>query len=244
MKKCFAFSVFWWSIAFIFPFLAGQGVDVMCGAAAAEEMAVLKGAVSDTENNAVEGAMVFVYDSTDVRRPADFISARTDKNGLFRLFVPPGKYWAVARLKKTEGYGPLMPGDRHSGEPAEFEAAYPGEVSLNFIVADLKEAIKAKVQTRERPSRIGGRIVDRDGTPITGAYAVAHRNEQITGIPDHLSASVDDDGQYTLYLPRGTYYIGAALTFPPGNNYFMRGAISVDSDRDGVTIMREPLVTK
>jgi hypothetical protein len=221
-----------------------HGVDSAKAAASTEKPSALKGMVSDVDGRAVQGAKVFVYDSTDVRRSANFISAGSDKEGFFRMVLPPGKYWVVARLKKTDDYGPLMPGDKHSGESAEIEVASGGEVALDFIVADLKETIKAKAKTRERPVKIGGRIVDRDGTPVTGAYAIAQSNEKITGIPDYLSAWVDDEGRYTLYLPKGTYYFGAAYTFPLNDNFFMQGKISVDNDRTDVVITRKLPDTK
>lgn len=215
----------------------GSAIDY--STALAEEKSILKGRVSYVEGQAVEGAMVFVYDSPDVRRQADFISARTDKDGLFRMVLPSGRYWLIARLKKTEGFGPLMPGDKHSGEPGEIELASDSEVDMDFIVADLKEAIKIKTKAREGPVKISGRIIDENGSPVRRAYAFANRNEKISGIPDYLSAWVDNEGRYTLYIPRGRYYIGGAVTFPPGQNYFMNGEMTIDVDKPDVDIVRK-----
>ena len=213
-------------------------------AASIEGPSVFKGKISDVAGRPVEGARVFVYDSTDVRRTANFISAGSDKDGLFSVVLPPGKYWAIARLKKTEDYGPLMPGDKHSGEPNEVEVVFRGEVAMDFVVADLKEALRARGNARERPVQIAGRIIDGDGTPVRGAYVIAHKSGTVNGIPDYLSAWVDDDGRYTLYLPKGSYYIGTALVFPPGNNYFMQGNITVEGDRTDMDIIRKSPGTK
>jgi hypothetical protein len=84
----------------------------------AEERALLKGTVFDIKAVPVEGAEIFIYDSTDVRRPADFISAGTGKDGSFQMDLPAGIYWAVARIRSGDQFGPLMPGDKHSGDPA------------------------------------------------------------------------------------------------------------------------------
>ena len=206
----------------------------------AEGTSVLKGIVSDVEGQAAAGAMVFVYNSPEVRRTADFISAPSDKEGLFRMVLPQGKYWAVARLKKSKEYGPLMPGDRHSGDPEEIEIEPDSEVNMDFVVADLKEAIKMKREAMDRPFRISGKIIDKRGEPVTGAYAIVYKTKEISRIPDYLSAWVDTEGHYTLYIPEGDYYIGGAFTFPPDNNYFIHGKITADADKSGIDIVKKP----
>ena len=208
-------------------------------AAFAEGTAVLQGTVSDIKGNGVPGAMVFIYNSPEVRRTADFISAPTDKDGMFRVVVPQGKYWLVARLKKSKKYGPLMPGDRHSGDPEEIELDPGAEVNMDFVVADLKEAITMKREAAVRPFRISGKITDEKGAPVSGAYAIAFKTEEIPGIPDYLSAWVDAEGRYTLYIPEGEYYIGGALTFPPDKNYFVHGELMVDGDKTGIDIVKK-----
>jgi len=66
----------------------------------------------------VAGAEVYLYDSKQVKRPADFISPKTKTDGSYKLTVPAGVYWAVAILRRTgPSFGPLQVGDKHSGEP-------------------------------------------------------------------------------------------------------------------------------
>jgi hypothetical protein len=215
--------------------LFGSTVDHSC--AYAEEKSVLKGQVMDAECNGVEGAMVFVYDSPQVRRPGDFISGHTDKDGMYRMVMPPGTYWAVARLKKSGDYGPLMPGDRHSGDPVEIEMEPGGETVMDFTVTDLQEAIEIRKEERERPVRISGRIIDQNGSPVRTAFAIASRTRNATGIPDYLSPWVDKEGRYILYVPAGTYFIGGALSFPPDQNYFMDKEMEFDEDRTDIDIV-------
>jgi protocatechuate 3,4-dioxygenase beta subunit len=179
MKRWFEPSVARYMCALFLVLSAWQGITAEQRTASAEEASVLKGRVSDADGRAVEGAKIFVYDSPDVRRPANFISAGTDKGGMFRMTVSPGRYWVVARLKKTEDYGPLLPGDKHSGEPVEGEIASRSEITMDFIVADLKEAIKIKTKSRERHVKISGRIIDEKGFPVVNFYALASRNEKV-----------------------------------------------------------------
>jgi len=206
-------------------------------AAAADGSAVLLGRVLDVDGRGVEGAQVFVYDSTDVRRSATFISAATDREGRYRMVLLPGRYWVVARLKRTEGYGPLMPGDKHSGDPAEIDALAGQEANRDLVVADLRDARAMRTKDREGPIRISGRILDDKGAPLR-AYAVAQKRERTTGIPDYVSAWTDIEGRYTLFLPKGTYFFGSALLFPPGPSYCASGEIIADKDRAGLDVLR------
>ena len=224
--------------------LAGYGLISGETAAYAEDKAVFKGKVTDVQGRPVEGSMVFVYASPDVRRSADFISPPTGGDGVFKLSLPPGKYWAVARRKKVEGFGPLMPGDRHSGEPKEIELAPGSEVDMQFTVTDLKEAVIMRTKDREGPARLSGRIIDEQGAPVKGTYAIASKNEKPDGIPNYVSAWVDNDGQYTLYIPRGSYYLGSAVTFPPGDDIVMDKKITVDAERMDADITRGAIRSK
>ncbi len=214
-----------------------SGILAVPPAAGAGEQATFEGRVRDTKNKAVEGAMVFLYASPDIRRTANFISNRTDSEGRFSVVLPAGHYWAVARLKKVEGYGPLMPGDKHSGDPVEVEFGPGKTVRMDFTVADLQEAIRTRSKDRERAFKISGRIVDDQGAPVPGAYAIANKAARVLGIPDYLSAWADEEGRYTIYLPRGKYNLGAARSFPPGQDYVIQGQISVDADKAGVDII-------
>ncbi len=184
-------------------------------AAGALETALLKGAALDVRGNPVKGVEIFIYNSTDTRRPAEFISAGTDIEGRFSIALPLGKYWAVARLRGGEKYGPLMSDDRHSGEPMELEIDGPGEFEEEFTVMDIREAARLMKKTREDHFRIKGVIYDKKGEPVSNVYAFANRGMDMYAIPDYLSAWTDEDGQYTMYLPAGKYYVGYASAFPP-----------------------------
>ena len=119
------------------------------GEVSALEKAVLTGQVFDIKGNTVEGAEIFVYGTFDTRRPADFISARTDDEGRFQMNLPLNTYWVVARTRQGEKYGPLMPGDRHSGEPVEIELDHAGEFIQDFSVMDIIDAARLMKKIRE-----------------------------------------------------------------------------------------------
>jgi hypothetical protein len=179
--------------------------------------ATIKARVLDVAGRPVAGAKLFVYDSTDTRRPADFISRMSDREGWISLPVPPGRYWAVARLKRDAGYGPLQAGDRHSGEPAPLEVSAGEELAAEFLVADIRDVGRKRQSVAAESIRVSGRIVDTHGAPVVQAYVFANRSKAGRAVPEFLSAWSGADGSYTLYLPaRGSYFLGVTSQFPLG----------------------------
>ena len=111
-------------------------------------------------------------------------------------------------------------------------------------MADLKDAIRMKRESIERPFKISGRIIDENGSPVSRAYALANISEEIVKFPKFLSAWVDEGGSYTMYVPRGKYYIGGASEFPPGQDYIMKSEMSIDSDLSELDIIMKTGDTK
>jgi hypothetical protein len=200
------------------------------------ERSVFKGSVNDVSGGAAVGSNIFIYNSPDVRRPADFI-AHTGKDGRFRIALPSGKFWAVARLKRSYGYGPLLSGDKHSGEPMEITLASGAELEVEFIIKDLSDAASSRRKTREDIIKIEGRIIDIDGRPVNMAYAIANRNEKVAVNPDYLSSWTDAEGHFVLYLPRGKYHLGYAFKFPPGQDYVKVKEMFFEADMSGLDIV-------
>lgn len=206
-------------------------------APAAERPAVFTGRVLDVDGRTVEGARIFVYTGPQVKRTADFISSSTGSDGRFRMVLPQGRFWSIARLKRSDDYGPLTPGDKHSGEPTEIELASGGEVVHDFTVADIKDALRKRMNEREKLVSIRGKIVDDKGGPLRGAYAFATKSQTAFGIPEYVSAWTDIEGSYALYVPPGTYFVGGALLFPPGTTYFLHGEMTIKVDVSGLDLV-------
>ena len=207
---------------------------------AAEDSPVLSGMISDIYGKGVEGASVFIYNGPDIRRPADFISGRTGKDGRYRLVLPPGRYWVVARLKKTEGYGPLLQGDKHSGEPRVLEIVPLSSLQSDFTVSDIKEATLVKSKSRDDFIKIRGRILDEHGVPVKAGYVIANKSEKKPDMPDYLSGWAEPDGHYLIYLPRGKYYMGAVSQFPPGKGVRADRAVFFDADTTDLDFIIKP----
>lgn len=189
---------------------------IFCCTAANSESALIKAKISDINDKPVEGVKLFLYESSNVRKPADFISVPSDINGRTVVTVPDGKYWAVARLKKDALYGPLMPGDKHSGEPVEVDCSGVSETAAEFVVADIREIGQKKRTNNPETVRVWGKILDKQGKPVARAYVFANSSRNIEYIPEYLSTWTDESGSYSLYLPsKGTFFVGSSQQFPP-----------------------------
>jgi parallel beta-helix repeat protein len=129
-------------------------------------------------------------------------SATTGEGGLFRMAVPPGRYFIVGR--GTSAQGPLF--------------AFPGKNPLSVSLGETAETgMPAVTWTGEsRPvsspsARASVRIrATRDGVPSPGVTIQASRPDapDFRG-PGEASAVTGVDGSATLYLPPGKYLLSA-----------------------------------
>ncbi|MDD2364839.1 MAG: carboxypeptidase regulatory-like domain-containing protein [Desulfuromonadaceae bacterium] len=175
---------------------------------------LLKATVENLEGTPVKGAKLFLYDSPNVRRPADFISNLSDAEGRFQLVLPPVQYWAVARFKEDGKYGPLLPGDKHSGDPLVIDMT-DGEVYADFVIADIRELAEKKRAAATDSLRLKGHILDAKGQPVANAYVYANRSKDFTEFPDFISSWSGDDGKYEIYLPaEKIYFMSVSRSFP------------------------------
>ena len=204
----------------------------------AAENFVFRGQVVDTANKPVVGAEVYVFDSANVKRPADFISNRTGADGYFRVELPPGHYWTMAIMRVSgASFGPLGKDDKHSGEPIEIDSAGKKEFSKDFTVMDLREAARANQKRSETVIKISGRILNDDGLPVEMAYVLADSHRKFGEMPQYLSTWTEVDGRYVLFLPKGKFFIGASKDFPPESDYFLPKEVDFVSDTEGVDLI-------
>ncbi len=204
----------------------------------AAENFVFRGQIVDTANKPVGGAEVYVFNSADVKRPADFISNRTGADGYFRVELPPGHYWTMAIMRVSgASFGPLGKDDKHSGETIEIDSAGKKELSKDFTIMDLREAARANQKRSETVIKISGRILNPDGLPVEMAYVLADPQRKFGEIPQYLSIWTGAEGRYVLFLPKGKFFIGASKDFPPNSDYFFTKEVDFARDTAGVDLI-------
>ena len=136
------------------------------------------------------------------------------EKGRFRLRLPPGDYYLVARKRARGGrFGPLETGDYFNyyyGNPVRVAAGQVREVRIETIT-------RLSLLEEEQPLEfhgVSGRILDADGSPVSGLYVFGYRESDMTGTPKVFSAPSDAQGAFRLPLPEeGPWYLLARESF-------------------------------
>ena len=179
----------------------------------------IRGRVVLRESGApLAGAFVNIYPDTisNLLGPSRFISSPTDASGSYQLNVPAGIYYVVAR-KRTSGSstGPLEPGDlysEHQRIKVRVEAGKYAVVELPVVAMKAPMFFKSRVVDRETTTGIRGTLVDQDGKPVMGGFAMAYTDPEMKRLPDFASTLSDEDGHFTVFLPEGgTFYLAARI---------------------------------
>lgn len=166
----------------------------------------------------VEGAYVNIYPDTisNLLGPSQFISTPTGPEGRYLLEVPPGTYYVVSRKRMSgQPSGPLSPGDLFSEHQRVVTTVVAGKLAkVDLALAPMKAPMFFKKATVEIQTDTGikGVLVDADGKPVPGSFAVAYTDPDIKRLPDYASTLSDSGGKFVIYLPQGgTYFLGARV---------------------------------
>lgn len=215
----------------------------------------ISGRVFLRENSAgLADAYVNIYADTvsNLLGPSHTMSNPTDADGHYQVNVPPGTYFVVAR-KRGSGNptGPLSPGDYYSEHQRVVTDVVAGKlavVDLPVVLINNPMFFKRDVASQETDTAIRGRIIDKEGKPVFGAFGMAYNNADLKRLPDYVSTLSDNDGHFTIYLPKGgSYYLAARLhvyDMPrPGEPYGrIEDAVTVEKGQSSeeITIIVEP----
>ncbi|AMV71063.1 hypothetical protein JCM30471_28820 [Desulfuromonas carbonis] len=205
------------------------------------------------------GAYINIYPDafTNLLGPSQFMSRPTDANGRYQIDLPPGTYYVVARKRMTgEPTGPLSPGDYYSSEHHRvITTVTAGRVALvDLSVVTMRAPMFFKKGSMDQETRTGihGVLVDGEGNPVSGGFAMAYLDDNLQRLPDFPSTLSNERGEFTIYLPKGgTYYLGGRIhvwDMPrPGEPYGKFGGepptpvtVADDTFVDGIRIVLTP----
>ena len=174
--------------------------------------------VMRADGSGLADAYVNIYADTvsNLLGPSHNMSNPTDAEGHYQVSLPPGTYFVVAR-KRGSGNptGPLSPGDYYSEHQRVVTDVVAGKlavVDLPVVLINNPMFFKRDVASLETDTAIRGRIVDKEGKPVFGAFGMAYNDANLKRLPDYVSTLSDNDGHFTIYLPKGgNYYLAARL---------------------------------
>lgn len=162
----------------------------------------------------LERAYLYVYQDAEKGFKGPGYLIQPVEKGMFRLNLPPGKYWLLARKRLRGGqFGPIETGDYfnyYHGNPVTVAAGEVREIKI--------ETITRLSMLEDDPNApfvgVRGRIVDAAGKPVARLHIFAYRQQEMTGSPEFFSAPTGLDGKFELALPEGgPFYLLARQEF-------------------------------
>jgi len=169
---------------------------------------------------------------------SDWVSRGSDEDGLYKLDLPAGEYYIGAR-KRANGsnYGPLYKGDLYDHHYARKAVVVrKGKYrTYDFELIKLEEPMFFQGLTaaeKVTDTGIRGKLLDESGEHIPGTFVMGYVDDDMQRAPDFASTLTDDEGNYTLYLPKGGRYWLAgrfyAMKMPQEDEPFARYGGSPD----------------
>jgi hypothetical protein len=135
-------------------------------------------------------------DAASLAGPPPYESLPTEADGLFRLELPEGEYYLLARGAGRFGYYGRNP------------VAVPQGGLADLNLALVAEGDKGTLPPVEIATGVAGRVLH-DGVPLAGATVFAYTDltSRLKGMGYAISGPSDETGAFELSLPPGTYYL-------------------------------------
>lgn len=136
------------------------------------------------------------------------------EKGRFRLRLPPGDYYLLARKRAKGGrFGPIEIGDYFNfyyGNPVHIDSGQVRDIRLETITR-----LSMLEKDDSLPfAGVRGQVLGPAGKPAVGLYVFAYRKAGMTGTPDYFSNPTDAAGNFELPLPEGErFYLLARESF-------------------------------
>lgn len=184
------------------------------------------------------------------------MSVPSDQDGRFSLPLPAGTYYLLARLRQQGGMvtGPLRAGDFIGyAEQNPVQVANDRMVELSIPLLEVPEKVDRLADSLFGGTSLKGRIVTRDGRPVSGARAILYNEAQMLNRPLYVSQPSDEDGRFVISFPLGgTYYLAARQQLggapAPGELYGTYDAtpdhsltVTTGDHRDGLELVVEEM---
>lgn len=172
----------------------------------------LQGRIS-YQGEPLERSYLYIYQDykKNFKGPAYFIQPVA--KGDFRLSLPPGEYYVLARKRSRGGqFGPVEINDHFN-----YYYANPLRIEANQVRQIELETIKRLAMLEEEEGAfqgIKGQVLGPDGKGVAGLRVFAYQQQEMNGMPRFFSPVTDEQGFFQLPIPEfGSYFLLARKSF-------------------------------
>ncbi len=163
------------------------------------------------EDQPLGRAYVHVYrDGSTNFRGMGMSAQPAGEDGRFRVKLPPGRYYVLARKRQGGGmYGPPEKNDYigyFPGNPVEVRAGAFTQVELETTTrVDLLEEIWFK--EGESAGWFEGVVSDGGGAPAAGVYVLFYTDRELSGSPAFVAGPTDGAGKFKVRAAAGQFHL-------------------------------------
>ncbi len=197
------------------------------------------------EDKPLGRAYVQVYNDVGANFRGMGLSAMpVGEDGLFRLKLPPGRYYVLARKRQGGGmYGPPGKDDYvgyYPGNPVEVRAGAFNRIDLELTTrVDLLE--KNLPQAGAGAGWFTGVVRDAAAAPLAGVYVLFYADATLSGTPAFVAGPTDGEGKFKVRAAAGTFHLQARsrLGGPvESGEWYGTGLVSGTGAEIGITVSR------
>jgi hypothetical protein len=179
-------------------------------AAVAGEGAGLAGQVL-FEDKPLGRAYVHVYrDVATNFRGMGLAAVPTGEDGRFRIKLPPGSYYVLARKRQGGGmYGPPGKDDFVGYLPGNPVTVRPGAFTPLLVETTTRVDLLEEIWLTEGGSAgwFEGNVTEAAGKPAAGLYVLFYTDEALSGTPAFVAGPTDAKGHFRVRAAAGKFHL-------------------------------------
>jgi len=156
-------------------------------------------------------AYVHVFSEADGNfRGLGLAAVPAGEDGRFRIKVPPGSYYLIARKRQGGGmYGPPGKDDAVGYYPGNPVTVRPGAFSTLLLETTTRVDLLEDLWGRGGASAgwLEGSVTEPGGKPAAGLYVLFYVDEALSGTPAFVAGPTDAKGRFKVRAVAGEFHL-------------------------------------
>jgi hypothetical protein len=163
------------------------------------------------EDKPLGRAYIHVYGDPGTNfRGMGLASVPAGEDGRFRIKLPPGNYYVIARKRQGGGmYGPPGKDDYIGYYPGNPVTVRPGAFTPVQLEATTRVELLEELWFKEGPSAgwLEGNVSEAAGKPAAGLYVLFYTDEAMSGTPAFVAGPTDAKGHFKVRAAAGKFHL-------------------------------------